>query len=722
MVLLKTAIFNPFENNLDEELFLPVVKNAIGYDCMIGYFNSSSFRAIAQSLLYYLQSDVTHRMRLIVSPNLSKGDITTLINLYEGEGKIDNDNVTGFILNQDSLSQSTLHALAYLIKLDKIELKIALPKSGLFHVKCWLIPQCDGSEVIVQGSSNHTESGLVRNFEYLSVDSTSWSDKSLKICQKLRQDFEMLWDNDYPDVICGNLSLDVLRALLLQFLSTQVSTEYTRQYVANALRQALKQQQESESMQPEDYISNLEGLLSNYKPVTLTTPDWLDYRTGDYAHQGEAIDTWFANDNKGILSIATGGGKTLTSLTTATLLSKSLKNLLVVIAVPTNALMAQWQNEVALFGADAVNLNNVSGFKNKLSKIDHTCKNLKFNSSHVEVLIISHNALKSKLMTRINKYSSFFSTLLIADEVHNLGSTGFIENPPDFFDYKIGLSATPARQYDEEGSEFLSQYFGDVVYDFPLNKAIGKCLVPFDYHAHIIHLTAEENDAFYELTQKIRRLSFAANASKDSVEFQNWSRLCIKRRKIIETAENKVFSFERCLPARSSDITNTLVFCSDKEPEQLELINEILNKKHVNFHQITSQETSNNATLKQIIDEYNQGRIQVLTSKRVLDEGFNVPQTQTAYILASNTTKKQWTQRLGRVLRKDKGKNEACIHDFIVMPSMADAVIDDDFKNLLKSEAARIQFFLQFSKNGTEQNGAVELLGKIGDLLQGKGR
>lgn len=713
----KTSIFNPFEHNLDEELFLPVVKDAIGYDCMIGYFNSSSFRAIAQSLLYYLQSDVTHQMRLIVSPNLSKEDITTLISLYEGS--IDDDNVSRFILNQDSLSKSTLHALAYLIKLDKIELKIALPESGLFHVKCWLIPQSDGSEIIVQGSSNHTESGLVRNFEYLSVDSTLGSQHSLQICQKLRKDFDLLWENDYPRVNCGNLSLNVLRALLLQFSSTQVSNKYTRQYLVNALSQALKQQ-ESEPMQPEDYISNLESLLSDYKPDTLTTPDWLDYRTGDYAHQGDAIDAWFANENRGILSIATGGGKTLTSLTTATLLSKSLKNILVVIAVPTKALMAQWQNEVALFGANAVNLNNVSGSKNKLSKIDHACKNLKFNSSHVEVLIVSHNALKSELMARIKRYSSSFSTLIIADEVHNLGSTGFIENPPDFFDYKIGLSATPIRQYDEEGSEFLLQYFGDVVYDFPLAKAIGKCLVPFDYHAHIIHLTAEENDDFYELTQKIRRLSFAANANKDSIEFQNWSRLCIKRRKIIETAENKIFSFERCLPSKGSDITNTLVFCSDKQPEQLELINDILNKKHVNFHQITSRETANNATLKQIIDEYNQGKIQVLTSKRVLDEGFNVPQTQTAYILASNTTKKQWTQRLGRVLRKDKGKNEACIHDFIVMPSISNAVMDDDFKNLLKSEAARIQFFLQFSKNGTEQNGAVELLGKIGDLLQGK--
>lgn len=714
---LKAVIFNPFEHRLDEELFLPVVKNAVGYDCMIGYFNSASFRAIAQSLLYYLQSDARHRMRLIVSPNLSKNDIQTLVKLYEG--KLNVEDLNDFILNQDNLTQSTLQALAYLIHLDKIELKIALPNSGLFHVKCWLIPQSDGSETIVQGSSNHTESGLTRNFEYLSVDSTSWSGNSLKVCQKLRQDFDLLWENNYPKVICGNLSLDVLRVLSIQF-QNEKGNSYNKQDLAHILKQALIQQQEVKVMQSEDYTSSLKSLLADYKPNTLTVPDWLDYRTGDYAHQGEAIDAWFANNNNGILSIATGGGKTLTSLTIATLLSKTLRNLLVVIAVPTKALMAQWEDEVSLFGIQAVNLNNISGSKNKLSEIDRACKNLKFNSSHVEVLIISHNALKSNLMAKIDRYSHFFDTLLIADEVHNLGSVGFIENPPEFFDFKLGLSATPIRQYDEEGSEFLLNYFGKVVYDFPLDKAIGKCLVPFDYYAHIVHLTEEENEEFYDLTQKIKRLSFAINASPDSIEFQNWSRLCIRRRRIIETAENKIFIFKQCLPTKSADIINTLIFCSDKQPEQLEHINSILNEKHVTFHQITSHETANNATLKQIIDEYNQGRIQVLTSKRVLDEGFNVPQTQTAYILASNTTKKQWTQRLGRVLRKDKGKNGASIHDFIVLPSVSDSIIDDDFKRLLKSEAERIQFFLQYSKNGTEKNGAVELLGEIGDLLQGK--
>lgn len=118
MMALKAVIFNPFEHNLAKELFLPIIKNAIGYDCMIGYFNSSFFRAIAQSLFYYLQSDFNYQMHLIVSANLSKKDITTLINLYEGN--VYHEDMTGFILSQDNLTQSTFYARAYLIKLDKV--------------------------------------------------------------------------------------------------------------------------------------------------------------------------------------------------------------------------------------------------------------------------------------------------------------------------------------------------------------------------------------------------------------------------------------------------------------------------------------------------------------------------------------------------------------------------------------------------------------------------
>ena len=92
-------------------------------------------------------------------------------------------------------------------------------------------------------------------------------------------------------------------------------------------------------------------------------------------------------------------------------------------------------------------------------------------------------------------------TLFIADEVHNLGSEGFISGPPDFFNYRLGLSATPIRQYDEEGTEHLLEFFGPIVFQFTLEEAIGRCLVGYEYYVHPVELTEDEMEEWYALTE-----------------------------------------------------------------------------------------------------------------------------------------------------------------------------------------------------------------------------
>lgn len=706
---------NPFIHNIENEIFLPALENAISYDCMIGYFNSSSFKILAVSLLQYLKANPQRKMRFIISPHLSKEDLVTLKGLYDN-----NDDLScvlgGFELTEDYLKNETLKALAFLLKNDRLEIRLAIPRKGLFHVKCWILKQNNNGLMVIHGSGNHTGSGLSRNFEYFIVENSynSWAEES--ICNQIQKDFESIWDNNFPDIICGKLTLETIRLLLEQFKNAQNPT--TSQQVIKALENAIQQSELEERTTNMDELNDLQHSLTNYSPSDLVIPEWLDYRNGDYKHQGEAIDAWFTNNKQGILAIATGGGKTLTSLTAATLLSRDLESLLIVVAVPTKALMEQWTREVALFNVQAINLNNFSVKNKKLKAIREACKNLRFQSSKVEAIILSHDALKSDVIEEIEKYSSNIPMLLIADEVHNLGSDGFIESPPKFFQYKIGLSATPIRQYDADGTEFLFQYFGKVVYEFALDKAIGNCLVPYNYYTHPLYLTMDESELFTEITEKIKKLSYAATMHKSSDEFKLWSNYCIQRRRIIETAENKILKLKGCLHKEQADFSYTLIFCSDKDPEQLEQVNDLLNHYHINYHQITGEETTDIKLLNQLVEDYNSGILQVLTSKRVLDEGFNVPQTRTAYILASNTTEKQWIQRLGRVLRKSPGKDYAEIHDFIVLPMMNDDVLDEDFLNLLRSEAKRLQFFIQHSRNGTEKDGSLSTLTDILNMIE----
>ena len=161
-----------------------------------------------------------------------------------------------------------------------------------------------------------------------------------------------------------------------------------------------------------------------------------------------------------------------------------------------------------------------------------------------------------------------------------------------------------------------------------------------------------------------------------------------------------------------------MAFCTDKGPKQLISVNDILREEGFLFHQITGNETSNKNLMQDVISSYKRGEIEILTSKKVLDEGFNIPPIKTAYFLASSGTVRTWVQRLGRVLRKsdDTGKKIAEIHDFIVFPPEN----TKEFKPLVSNELKRMQWFMSLAVKDRSLEQAIsisnELLG-IKELL-----
>ena len=193
--------------------------------------------------------------------------------------------------------------------------------------------------------------------------------------------------------------------------------------------------------------------------------------------------------------------------------------------------------------------------------------------------------------------------------------------------------------------------------------------------------------------------------------------LCIQRRRIIEGAENKLSVFREVFDSieKKQRIEKALVFCTDKDHQLLDSINAYLNEKSILWHQVTSTETSKPELLNTIIAGFRNNQYQVLTAMRVLDEGFNIPQTELAFLLASNTVERQWIQRLGRVLRlsNDTGKKKAIIHDFIVLPSISQQGMDKDLKSLIRSECNRVLFFARLSNNITSNDSAINEISEI---------
>ncbi len=674
---------------------------------MVGYFTSGSLSELARSIACYLKSRRDSVMRLIISPNLSEQDVKALRFALENQGNMIPILFPDFHISEDSLRANCVKALCYLVASGRLDVKVAFQTEGLFHTKCWLFELPKGN-VAVHGSSNATKSGLLKNFEQLAVSRSWLGEDSRQTYIELKARFDDIWCNNYGGITCSplsNRSLDYVKEVSekIKVVGPELESAFLESLCADLLK-------ELSASREEDF---------EYRAPKLSIPPWLNFQDGPFRHQGDAIAAWEANERRGILSIATGGGKTLTSLVAAARLQKICDPLFILIVVPTNPLAVQWLGEVKEFGVQAKSSSDRSG-GSSAKQLKDVRRNLSLHTSTVEIFITTYDSLSGSLAQPISDIARTYQSLIIADEVHNMGSARFVSKPPDDFKFRLGLSATYERQFDDDGTAFLLAYFGGAVYEYSLKEAIGRCLVPFDYFPNRVGLDPSEEQEFLDLTYEIRKLAYAFGASEGDSSRQKLDQLIFKRRRIIEAASQKVTAFKALLPVDKRTIKRTLVFCTDKHPEQLDDVNLVLNELGLQFHQVTQEETGNRTKLNSIIQEFSSGNLQALTSKRVLDEGFNVPQTEVAYLLANQTGVRQWVQRLGRVLRLSPktNKSKALVYDFVVMPPVVSDVMDEDYKLLVKNEYDRVAFFSEHSENGLERGGSILLMQEMMDLLR----
>ena len=100
----------------------------------------------------------------------------------------------------------------------------------------------------------------------------------------------------------------------------------------------------------------------------------------------------------------------------------------------------------------------------------------------------------------------------------------------------------------------------------------------------------------------------------------------------------------------------------------------------------------------------------MLTAMKVLDEGIDIPQTDTAFLLASSTVRREWVQRRGRILRQSPDKKVAHLHDFLVMPPDVDTSTG---QSMLKSELRRAADFAGVAENEFDAGGPNEVIREL---------
>ncbi len=684
-----------------EEVLIPAFRLAEKADCMMGFFSSGAIASLAPGLATYINLS-NHSFRLIISPFLRQDDLEAIENGFRSIEDVAIDYLESLIITDDLLQQHTLKCLSYLIRVGRIEIKIALMKHALFHPKVWLFESGDDA-IAAHGSSNMTLSGIKRNFEQISV-SMSWIDPTQRyIIDKFRYKFNRLWDEKEDECYVISIPRAVQEQILRSYPTEHPPNE--SEYLA-LYHKAIDKKNDN---------LLIKEIQKEWCKLKFVIPQWIKYESGPFGHQGQAVDAWCSANFRGILEMATGSGKTIAAMISAFKAHQANKPLLIVVSAPYIPLINQWCGEIREFNINPINLSEVGNAVKRIKSINQVKRRLRTGISDVEAIVVTHTTLCSEDF--FDAISSFECTrLLIADEAHNLGRLAFINNPPEYYELRLGLSATPVRQYDEEGTEAIFKFLGPVAFRFSLKEAIGKCLVEYDYHVHPCHLSKNEMDKWYDLTEKIKKSAWRTENGKPD---DYLAKLFRDRRELLETVQSKIDVLSSLLDKLNlNGLKYTLIYASDKGPEQLWQINHLLRDRGLLFHQLTAEETANHDKTKQIIQSFQEGEIQVLTAKRVLDEGVNIPQICQAFILASTTVERQWIQRRGRLLRTCNaiGKTHSIIHDFIAVPPEMKSELDTDTRALIRSELSRIHEFASLARNAGRADGPLKIIDELVNL------
>lgn len=653
------------QHDLAQDFYLPCMERSVRYDRAIGFFKSSIYLIAWGSLREFV--DNGGKMRIICSPVMSDADSEAIEKGYEART---DDHVASSLqetiermLNSSSLEKPT-KVLAALVAEGVIEFKIATMDEDpaarhkrLFHDKVGIFrdrPRDNESanKVVFKGSMNETWSGLAMDGNLESVDVyVSWGDeRDRRRVQDEEDYFNVLWENVYDSVTVRDFP-DIAKEELVS--------------AAEAV----------------EWESLVDEIVEEIEASQTVSPDTGPNPRTPFSHQKEALEAWNERGRRGIFEHATGSGKTFTALCA---IRKSLqKDEVPVIFVPNTDLISQWKEELEATNQDLdPNLLICGGGETNWRKNGLLRSWTRPEGDPRIVLSTMQTAISDDFQSLLETGDHIF---LIADEVHRIGSPEHrkilnFESGP-----RLGLSATPRRAGDPEGTEIIMNYFDGIVQPtFTLKDAIeaGR-LAPYFYHVHTVSLTPDEQEDWEQETEKIAKTYARLESSDDTnpADSDQLKRLQIKRANIVKQARKKVHLARDIIHRQYEPGDRWLVYCSDMD--QLSAVTDALDQDGYNALEYHSKmEGDRDRTLK-----YFENHGGIIVSIKCLDEGVDIPNATHALILASSKNPREFIQRRGRVLRKSENKNFAHVHDAIVRPYETD--VEAPVANILEGELAR---------------------------------
>ena len=597
---------NTSENDLVKELYQPCLRWATRFDRGVGYFTSGWLTQNVSGLSEFASRG--GKMRIITSPILSNNDSDAIIcstdqsniNYAKFEEALSN-NVDEL---KAKMEEDILNAFSWMLYDGIIEMKFAIPckklDNGDFHDKFGIFYNNDGA-LSFSGSINDSIHGF-HNYESIKVFKT-WSGTK-EYVESDSERFNRLWEN---------------RDANLKIYTT-----------------------------PEAIKQKIFKLRTADRPYMLTKK-----AANKWAHQDEAL-ACFMEKEHGILAMATGTGKTVTSMKIIDKLFEESKIKRVIITMFGNDLLDQWAKQIRDNYGDKQIYYHYESHKDLNKFIMHPDN---------AILIISRDADNlSKLLSLLNRAPGDYKndTLFIFDEVHGAGANSFVQNLAGRispYRYRLGLSATPEREYDDVGNDFIKSEIGEIIFEFSLEDAIKKgILCEFDYIPLPYNLTEAEKN-------KKKKIIAAFNAKKEAGEIVDETEMFTQLARINKIAINKIQQFEKLVSVRPELLKKSIIFVH--EMEYGIRLQEVLVKYTDRYHTYYADDE------KSHLDDFAKGKIECLLTCKKISEGIDISTVTNIFLFSSDRSKLVTTQRIGRALRLDKmnPNKKATVVDFILNDS-----------------------------------------------------
>ena len=299
-------------NDLVADFYNPCLRVSNLYRRAVGYFTSRGLAVASQGIAQLIRNG--GEMRLVASPKFNPEDLEAIRGGYEARQDIvARALLRAFDVPDERSDLDRIGFLAWLVAKNRLEIRIAIPLSdttgirrGIYHEKLGLFSDATESVIAFTGSPNETAGGLVDNFETIDVF-CSWDDPQNRVSRKL-QNFEELWSNNTRGLSIINFP-EAVRSRFLELVKEP---------------------------SPEQPVA---------KP-----------QLNRWRHQTEAIDI-FLGQERGVLEMATGTGKTRTALSICEILVSRGDIDTIIVSADGTDLLDQWHAQlltlVTLFPASS---------------------------------------------------------------------------------------------------------------------------------------------------------------------------------------------------------------------------------------------------------------------------------------------------------------------------------------------------------------------------------